>query len=516
MEAISTQFFIPITEPLKNFSEHINDINNKRIVFSAPFGDGKTFFISKFFEESHKYEAFHLYPVNYSISTNEDVFELVKFDVLFHILSKNLEYDKDTLDNFSRLEWYIYDKPLEFIQNFVSSANKLGQTLSLEVAEKLLDIYSKLNENYKKYVKNSATDDRKKIIEYLKLHSEKTGSIYEEDSVTILINSLINQLKQSRIDDNKKEIVLIIDDLDRIDPEHIFRLLNIFAAHLDFRKDENKFHFDKVIFVCDINNIKQIFSVKYGSDTNFSGYIDKFYSKEVFYFDNNKNISTHIKTILKDVTIPGEEDEGDYIKFNFSFKENNIFRESIIIILSQLVILKIINLRRLIKLRDSVYKINRSERNFDLGDSTSIDYNFDIVAIFRFLTKHVFDSHGELINLFEKASKANPYIPINDDTKQRNYVNSANFLFGLTIALIDIDANRYSRGLQDSFIYRNPEKNLEIEYKFFDTYRNRGIYASGTLVDIIKVVPDKGLKKVDLFYFLKLALEKLYTLKIDY
>ena len=46
----------------------------------------------------------------------------------------------------------------------------------------------------------------------------------------IFLYNLIDQLKK-----DGKKTVLIIDDLDRIDPEHIFRLLNVFAAHLDIR-----------------------------------------------------------------------------------------------------------------------------------------------------------------------------------------------------------------------------------------------------------------------------------------
>ncbi len=53
---------------------------------------------------------------------------------------------------------------------------------------------------------------------------------------------------------NGKEVVRILDDLDRIDTEHIFRLLNVFVAQVDVvgkGENDNKFGFDKVIFVCD-------------------------------------------------------------------------------------------------------------------------------------------------------------------------------------------------------------------------------------------------------------------------
>ena len=52
---------------------------------------------------------------------------------------------------------------------------------------------------------------------------------------------------------------LIIDDFERIDPEHIFRILNVFSSHME--GDENNIlGFDHVIIVGDIENIKKYIS----------------------------------------------------------------------------------------------------------------------------------------------------------------------------------------------------------------------------------------------------------------
>jgi hypothetical protein len=99
---------------------------------------------------------------------------------------------------------------------------------------------------------------------------------------------------------------LIVDDLDRIDPEHIFRLLNVFAAHLDTCSEApNKLGFDKIIFVCDINNLRNIFRAKYGTYTDFNGYIDKFYSCEVYRFDNRGILQKIAYEAFKNVEIKG-------------------------------------------------------------------------------------------------------------------------------------------------------------------------------------------------------------------
>ena len=89
-------------------------------------------------------------------------------------------------------------------------------------------------------------------------------------------------------------MVLIIEDLDRIDPAHIFRILNVFSAHFDRHTPGvvefettcggNKFCLDKIISVCDIDNIKNIYAHIYGEKTDFIGYISKFSnSKEYIY-----------------------------------------------------------------------------------------------------------------------------------------------------------------------------------------------------------------------------------------
>ncbi len=92
-----------------------------------------------------------------------------------------------------------------------------------------------------------------------------------------------------------------MDDLDRVDPEHVFRILNIFSAYFE-KEENNKFGFDKVIVVADYQNLKRIFEHRYGKGSDFSGYLDKFYTIAPYHFDNNKavlhlvdDVVTHIK-----------------------------------------------------------------------------------------------------------------------------------------------------------------------------------------------------------------------------
>lgn len=281
-------FKLDISKPEEEFTNHLELEGNKRIVFSGPFGTGKTYFLKEYFK--NKPNVFHLYPVNYSFSKNEDIFELVKYDLLYLLLDPERELV------FEKTEYTVAQ------QTFI----KLNDPKNNKVVANILRLFSNtgvpagelyslipiIEETLKK---EKGYDELKKIEEILTGAENQIGSIYELNDTSKVIKNLLIQAKKKH---DNKENILIIDDLDRIDPEHIFRLLNVFAAHFDINEEENKFGFDKVIFVCDIDNIRKIFSNKYGQDTDFNGYIDKFYSREVFAFDNRNMILQKLKEIL--------------------------------------------------------------------------------------------------------------------------------------------------------------------------------------------------------------------------
>ena len=55
---------INITRPFDAFDQHISPKENQRILFSAPFGSGKTHFLREYFKSANKTtNAFWLSPV---------------------------------------------------------------------------------------------------------------------------------------------------------------------------------------------------------------------------------------------------------------------------------------------------------------------------------------------------------------------------------------------------------------------------------------------------------------------
>jgi len=288
--------------PKKQFLAHLGLLNNNRIIFSGAFGTGKTYFLEKFFDkEDSEYEAIHLFPVNYSVASNEDIFELIKYDILFKLLEKGLAFDNMSISKVAFLPFFLKEHGTDLIPLLLGAIPKVGGSLK-NISEGLIN----LNKAFKNEYKDLNFTDEDRIISYLDSFNDKKGSINEEDFFTQLICELVKQLK-----DKGKEAVLIIDDLDRIDPEHIFRILNVLAAHVDVKKDsdKNKFNFSRIILVCDIENIRKMFANRYGADVDFSGYIDKFYSRSIFHYDLSAEMIKSVDQFFRSVVLDYGERE---------------------------------------------------------------------------------------------------------------------------------------------------------------------------------------------------------------
>ncbi len=280
--------------PKKQFLAHLDLPDNHRIIFSGGFGTGKTYFLDKFFKDNEKYEAIHIYPVNYSVASNEDIFELIKYDIFFKLLEKGVDFEEVEIEKGAFLPFFLKNHATEIIPFLLGVIPKVGGSLK-DIAKGLID----LDKRFKKEFKEANLTDQDKIVSYLEGFKDKKG-INEEDFYTQLICELVNQLKVTG-----KEIVLIVDDLDRIDPEHIFRIMNVLAAHVDLKKDsdQNKFDFNKIILVCDIENIRKIFSNRYGADVDFSGYVDKFYSRSIFHFDLSPEMIKIVNKVFDSIVL---------------------------------------------------------------------------------------------------------------------------------------------------------------------------------------------------------------------
>ncbi|MCZ4694370.1 hypothetical protein DWB61_04275 [Ancylomarina euxinus] len=272
---------IPIDKPLQDFHHHLS--YNERIIFSAKFGDGKTYFLNKFFEvHKDEFEAIRIFPVNYQVADNKDVFELIKKDILIHLLANDLIEDEDFFDESIYAQNYLFNNGADIVFDILSDVP------AVKVPAKIIQKSLKHLKKYKNGKVDSAESKRVQIENYL-LKFEEDKGVAEYDVISELITRIIKSIQDKG---KKKKVVLIIDDLDRIDPAHLFRILNVLTAHIDrdiiLQKEiedgvgNNKFNFDHIITVFDIENAKNIFSHLYGLKTDFPGYISKFISGKPF------------------------------------------------------------------------------------------------------------------------------------------------------------------------------------------------------------------------------------------
>jgi len=283
-------FRIPVEKLFPRFEEHLNIKNNRRILASGKFGIGKTYFLNEFFKDKKdKYECYHLFPINYQISANDDIIEFLKYDILVEILKKNEDiFTKKDYSNFFDLQRLLYI----WGQNNFRKIFNTGISLIPKLGRPFREI-SGLIKNFWEFKKRIEKGQKGSIEEFFNEINEKR--VAETDYLSEIIKQKIKEQK------GKKESILILDDLDRIDPEHIFRILNVFSAHFDLENNEelpNKFGFDKVIIVADFPNLESIFHHKYGQDTDSSGYFNKFFSVEIFQFKNEKLIQETIDQLI--------------------------------------------------------------------------------------------------------------------------------------------------------------------------------------------------------------------------
>jgi len=122
---------------LENFKDFLSKEGNQDIIFSAPFGTGKTHFLKNVFavdtEVLTNYNIIHLFPVNYTVASNDDIFELIKYDILFE-LKKNCPYSigGESGNDFGKLlviQSFLENefKPLNFLKNLLKKSGLVNK-----------------------------------------------------------------------------------------------------------------------------------------------------------------------------------------------------------------------------------------------------------------------------------------------------------------------------------------------------------------------------------------------------
>ncbi|MBQ5976374.1 MAG: hypothetical protein IJL48_11790 [Bacteroidales bacterium] len=263
---------INISAKINEFVKYLNTTD--RIILSAKFGDGKTYFLNELRMDkdlSDDYEFYTVYPVNYSVAKTEDVFEYIKRDIILQMSNKK-QLDNIDLDAF-----------FEAVKSFVDISSVVSFLLSFvpcgNLYNNIIDRFERATKTYK--------EKRQTSVQYLSMFKNQSGGLYEDDGYTELIKETLRWVKEDHGNDHKgKKTVLIIEDLDRLDPQHLFRILNVLSAHIDDTSEpdkvSNKFGFDNIVLVMDYEATKHIFHHFYGENANYEGYISKFLARVPF------------------------------------------------------------------------------------------------------------------------------------------------------------------------------------------------------------------------------------------
>ncbi|WP_114748344.1 P-loop NTPase fold protein [Pleomorphovibrio marinus] len=497
---------VDLTSVSKRFSDHLENDHlekekNNRILFSGKFGIGKTYFLNKFFDDnSDKYETFHITPVNYSVSNNNDILEYIKHDILFKLLEKDIDYDEIKISKAILIPYFLQNninKLSQLSPFFIAQISEVGGSLSI-IAPKIVRLISKFRKEFREI---NLTSERK-IINHLKSFTGKKG-IYEEDFITELIRNLVNQLKTNR------KIVLIIDDLDRVDPDHIFRILNVFSTHIDFvpvpgRDFQNKFDFSQIILVCDLNNIKEIFAHKYGNTVDFLGYMNKFYATDVFHFDIIKDIIkniTHVNNSIIKCGIFGER-RGEVVDRYKDGLELTLFVVKSLIESGMITIRMI---QKILRVKDvKKFNFNRYRYRFSLSISESTQ---NLISYLH----NIFHHFDHLLYVCSNSRESKNFGADYDEFlgMKKRFIED---LLGIILF-----ARHYENSSNGSYSIDD----IILTYKYAKIDANATIHDLGKVfeikVEIIKITSndiDINIRDLDFFVFLRKAIEELIKLKM--
>ncbi|MCA4793925.1 P-loop NTPase fold protein [Myroides odoratimimus] len=487
-----TNIKIPNDSILIDFKEHLDLDLNERILFTAPFGSGKSTFIDEFKESNEdEYRFIRLYPVNYAVSANEDVFELIKFDILYELMA---QYKNEI--NLQKDDFYLMLRSYMFLRYKMDKKALVTGLLDIggEIGKPLNSLVKVIWNTYDEFITYNEDIEKNELKQIEAFFKEKTGTIgnpNEMNSLSEIIYSLIDQLKGEKQDESKQrkyKTVLVIDDLDRLDPDHIFRLFNIFSAHTHSITEKNKFGFDKVIFICDIENIRKIYAHKYGFGVDFSGYMDKFYSLKPFEFDHKEHLNNQINNIIKGCEI---------INVRHDCMSAGWFEPTLTATIKILLNYKLINLRALKQLPS--LKVNgESKKGSDFEDMTLRGF------IILNILKELFGGSTVLANKIAQLPNGN----IVNDNERGYYISSKfslkqdeeNFFLG---AFLPFLFNDFARN--DNYGDSQGKETIESLGITIDCVRSgnscKGILIRGNIQstetgEIVKINLDRLLKRI--------------------
>ena len=322
------------------FKRQLDQPNNHFMIVSGQYGTGKTFFLKEFFRiQKQDFQAIFISPLKYQVNSTESIFELIKLDIIQAMFKMGLAtFEELDPDKPKDLDAIVANKSQATLEYYLRMLPKLGPFSSATpgTTERMLEtLYGGESLEEAAMVSLHRSPELRMSL-FIESMTGKQGHGWEMDLVTMAINEVITDWRHKDGDD--RQWILVIDDFDRLDPEHAFRILNVFSAHQDDEEDwweeaneeieegvetedgatsetqmvkakriPFKFFFDKVILVCDYNRLRNLYEFRHGKQANFKGYIDKFLSQKVFDFRQVDTIEHFLFSLFDFPLNPGDK-----------------------------------------------------------------------------------------------------------------------------------------------------------------------------------------------------------------
>ena len=288
------QQIIPMDEAIREFEKHLK--SHPRTILSARFGDGKSFFLSAAEKRLKNRIVFlKIYPVNYQVVENQDVFEYIKRDLLFQLYSCGIVPESYEIPDDIASFFFLQNNWEQLAEEFLNTLSYFDASNIIKATLGAAKFLKAMKKKYEAFQKNDG-DLGVKLDKFITTFDNK--GIYEEDPITSILCDIIKSWKNEH---KRRKVCLVFEDMDRIDPAHIFRILNVISAHMDYSykygvspksssSAGNKFGVDNIVVCLDYNNLKHIFHHFYGQKACFDGYINKFSDKGIFHYSLQEQV----------------------------------------------------------------------------------------------------------------------------------------------------------------------------------------------------------------------------------
>ena len=288
------QDIIPLDGTIKEFEKHLK--SHPRTILSARYGDGKSFFLASAQKKlKNRYAFLIIYPVNYQVADNQDIFEYIKRDLLFQMYSEGMVPDTYEIPDDIASYFFLVNNWKDFAEEILKTISHFDSSNTIKATIGAVKFLKAMKKKYDEF--NQSEGEIGARLNHFMEEFDKKG-IYESDPITSILCDIIKKWKKKH---NKRRVCLVFEDMDRIDPAHIFRILNVISAHMDYgykygisTKSRglagNKFGVDNIVVCLDYNNLKHIFHHFYGQKACFDGYINKFSDKGFFHYSLQEHV----------------------------------------------------------------------------------------------------------------------------------------------------------------------------------------------------------------------------------